>query len=544
MRIWLVSHAHTVTTFGAMLAVALIIGGTLGTTTTAGPALSTIPSPPIALPGPEDDQDLDTYSDAVDLVDGDAHVRLSLERLDAPAMAPYFVIGTQDDHWRMGAGRELEWRHIVDPDPLGYDIGSPAWTAHAIRTGAWWYAAPMVDEDKIVATTGQLGDDVPDGVEWPQVFNVNVRDDEPQVTVRIELMDARSTPDRLVATWDIVVDVPSGTWRSADGGFSADQMGTLRKGIVSLDVRASVHAGIPLAMQSAMAMRWAPELRFSAEERFFPTSGEALGRFHGYGRNAPADADLRTWTLKFDNGRDGYVLLLADFSGDRIVDFRDAALMTDILREGGVAPDTIYAHVLDTTGDRVVVQYWFVYMYNFVQDESGDAVEALAHNGDREFVQLTFASRADALDGLPESVAYSQHYRGITIPNPTLTQAPFGANNTHLLVYPARGSHASYPDAGDDRRFRAALVGYGDQFDGTGEVWTVDDYAMELLNSQSWSFGHLWGPPTRHSRDLGISTKPFLQYAFRYPFIDPLSWEERLKPVQQDDLQSWYGGDA
>lgn len=542
MRVWLTAHLHTAATFVAMLMVALIVGTTIGASAGGGPSVASVPAPPIALPALADDRDRDTYADAVDLVDGDAHVRISLERLATADILPYFVIGTQDDHWRMGAGRELEWRHVVDPDALGYDVGSPGWTKHALRTGAWWYALPMEGQDKIIATTGTLGPEAPAGVEWPQVFHVNIREDAPEVTVRIELMDARPDPDRIIGAWDIVVEVPSGDWRDGEARYGNNATGTLRKDGTQLDLRISVHGGIDGATQQIMAERWAPELRFSAEERFFPTSGEALARFHGFGRRGPDDHDLRSWTRSFTNGRDGYVLLLADFTGDGIVDHHDAQAMTDILREGGVAPDTVYAHVFDTTGDRVVVQYWFIYIYNFVEDESGDGIEALAHKGDREFVQLTFASREDVLNGTPESIAYSQHYRGIKIPNPSLMAGPFGDNSTHMLVYPARGSHASYPEAGDDRRFRPALAGYSDIFLGDGEHWPPGSYTLERFEAQAWTYGWLWGPPTRHSRDLGTSSKPFLQYAFRYPFIDPLSWEARLPQLQQDDLVSWYGG--
>ncbi len=542
MRVWMASHLHSVASFGAMLAIALLLGMSLGSATWASPAVAGVPSPPISIPSPADDRDLDTYADAVDLVEGDAHVRLSLERLEGPDITPYFLVGTQDDQWRMGAGRELEWRHIVDPDPLGHDIGSRGWATQAIRTGAWWYSAPMQGEDKVVSHVGNLGDEALPGVEWPQVFHVNVRDDTATVGVRIELMDARASPDRLVAAWDIIVDVPNGTWHHAGLAHPPGAAATAMDRGVALDLGVTVHGGLTIQEQTALAQRWSPEMRFSTGEGFFPTSGDALARFHGFSRTAPEDKDLRTWTRGFNNGRDGYVLLLADFTGDRVVDFRDAQVMTDVLREGGAAPDTIYAHVFDTTGDRVVVQYWFVYMYNFVQDESGDAIAALAHNGDREFVQLTFASRDDAMNGTPLSVAYSQHYRGIRIPTPSLASGPFGNNDTHLLVYPARGSHASYPAPGDDRKFRSPLAGYGDVFDGNGETWTATDYTLELLNAQEWSYGHLWGPPTRHSRDMGTSTKPFLQYAFRYPYIDPLAWEQRLITLDQDALADHYGG--
>lgn len=529
-----------------MLAIALLLGSTIAPADGAGPRLSAVPGQPIELPPPSQDADRDTYADAVDRVEGDAHVRISVEEVDAGGILPYLVVGTQDDHWRFGKDRELEWRHVVDPDPLGHRVGSKGWVDHAIRTGAWWTSTPMDGASKIMAPSGRIDAEALErpgwsGVDWPQTFHVNVRDDADNVTVELELVDADPDPDRVVGRWDIVVDVVRGTWRHGDGSTELGNVSTLTDGSTRIDVRLGLHGGIPPEDKQIIAKRWAPEIRFDSEERFFPTSGQALETFHGFSRNAPADADLRTWTMNFNNGRDGYILLLADFTGDRRVDHRDVEVMTDILRAGQVAPDTVSAQVAHTTGDRVVVQYWFIYMYNFVEDEGGDGVPALAHKGDREFIQLVFPDLDAAMAGEPESIAYSQHYRGVSIEDPDLDGDLF--NGTHPLVFPARGSHASYPAPGDDRRFRSALAGYGDKFDGRGETWDAGSYTLEVLDRQSWAFGHLWGPPTRHSRDLGTATRPLLQYGFDYPYIDPLLWQHDLRVLPQDELDDLYGGD-
>jgi hypothetical protein len=267
--------------------------------------------------------------------------------------------------------------------------------------------------------------------------------------------------------------------------------------------------------------------------------GVTLQQFHGFAR---VEGDWRTWMREFNNGRDAYILFLADFNGDRITNHHDAGIMIDLLRAGGLGERTVYAHVHNTTADKLVIQYWFLYAYNFVQDESGDDIDLLAHSGDREFVQLTFASLADAMAGRPESVSYSQHYKGVVIPDPGPGTAPFfGA---HPDVYVAKGSHASYPVPGDDRRFRPAFAGFGDVFDGRGETWIPGNYTIEVLSAQPWHQGYLWGPITRHSRDLGTTTKPLLQHTFRYPFIDPLNWQARLSGMDADQLTDAYGGRA
>lgn len=534
------AHAPGLAAFMVMILIAATMAASIDAGGSAQTAGTGLPTEPIRLPGPGQDADGDSYADDVDVWDGDLTLRIVLSRLDAPQVrAPYFVIGTQDDQWRTGAGRALEWTHIVDHDALGRDPGSPAWTRDVLRTGTWVYSVPMEDSAKAIAETGVLApDDVPRGTEWPQSFHVNVRDDAPRVTATAELYDAERDPDRLAATWSVEVDIPNATWRMGDGeaavGSSIQHEG--------LEATLETVSAISPGTQAEVAARWAPAVHFASGERFFPTAGEALAQFHGFARREADERDYRTWTTSFNNGRDGYVLLLADFNGDRRVDHEDARLMTDILRAGGVAPDRVYAHVANATGDRVVVQYWFLYMYNFVRGETGEGIELLAHAGDREFIQLTFDSLEDARTGRPASVAYSQHYKGIRVLEPPAGVAPFSRNDTHIDVYSAVGSHASYPAPGDDRRFRPAFRNWGDTFDGRNGTWEPGDYEMELLGGQAWHQGHLWGPVTRHSRDLGTATKPLLQHTFRYPFQDPVAWERVLQVLDAQDIEDTYGG--
>ncbi len=532
MRTWLIAHAHSITACAVFFVVALTMGATMGTSGAAGPTLSAIPAPPMPLPSPEFDADRDSFHDDVDVVDGDAHVTVTVTHLQAGDILPYMMIGTQDDHWRFGAGRELEWRRVIDPDALGNRPGSQEWYASVARTGAWWLSTPMPDEGKIMARTGELS---PGADNWPQTFHVNVRDDQEQVDLTLELYDARPSPEPRIAQWQIRVNLTSGAFAVDDGIYLAGAQA--QTGLATFTVAPSI--GLSRSSQEEIAARWSPNLHFDGGEVFFPVRGEAMQRFHGFSRTAEADRDLRTWMPSFNNGRDSYVLLLADFNGDRNVDHLDAAVMTDVLREGGLG-DTVYAQVARTTGDRVVVQYWFIYAYNFVEDEQGETVDALAHRGDREFITLVFDSEDEARAGAPASIAYSQHYGGIRMDAPDIGAAPF--NGTHPDVFVARGSHASYPAAGDDRRFRPALSGHFDVFDGLGEAWTAEDYRLELLDSQSWAFGHLWGPTTRASRDFGTTGRPLLKHDFTYPYLDPLTWLADMRPIDQDDIHELYGG--
>ncbi len=543
MRDALRAHAPAVSAFSIMLVVAFV----LATTIQAGvlPATTPIPALPataLPMPSPEIDQDRDSYADAVDRTHGDLHVRLVIERMDVPRNAlPYIQVGTQDDHWRLGVGAEQEWPHIVDVDALGHKAGSPGWRNDVIRTGAWWMSQPMEGASKALSEGSVHLDDVPSGVVWPQTFWVNVRDDRASVSLDIELHDSRPDPDGSLGAWVLNVDVPSGEIQIGDGATSpANATRTLTSAKATLVVRASLETGPSREEASQWANQWAPILRFDSQERFYPVRGEVLQQFHGFGRLDESVHDHRTWTREFNNARDPYILLLADFNGDRTTDHVDAALLYDVLATGPVGTPAVYASVHRATNDQVAITYWFLTIYNFVRDVNGDDIELLAHAGDREFISLLFDGPEAVTNGTPSSISYSQHYRGIRIPSPVPGAEPM-VNGTHPDVYVAQGSHASYPVAGDDRRFRSALLGFGDVFDGEGVVWQPGDYTLELLESQEWHMGYLWGPITRHSRDLGTTRQPLLQHSFQYPFIDPLSWHLSLAVFEADELHDAYG---
>ncbi len=523
MRDWIRVHAHSLAAFVAVMVVAAGISATVDPDLAPKRQTAVLPTPGLSFPLP--DADNDTYEDAEDLVHGDAHLRIEVTALEAPGTRPYLMIGTQDDHWRHGAGRALEWLHVVDPDPLGHAPGSPEWEAQSLRTGTWLTSTPMDGARKEIAPTGIV--DARPGVTWPQVFHLNVRDDAP-ATITIELWDARPEPDVLVADWDIKIHVDVAT------PFSVD----FKENGAKLQARIEAHAGLDHDDRRSIADRWHPTYRFSESERFYPAPGERLQQFHGFASRSGEAADHRTWTREFNNARATYTLLLADFDGDGRTDHHDVAVMSDVLRTGG--GDRVYAHVFQSHQDTIVVQYWTIYLYNFVEDADGNSIEALAHRGDREFIQLVFEDLDAALRGSPQSIAYSQHYKGIRILDPDMSLAPFH-NTTHPDVFVAAGSHASYPVAGDDSRLRGPLVGFGDVFDGLGEAWTAEPERLELFGRQEWAFGHLWGPFTRHHRDLGTATRPLLQHDFRYAWHDPLDWERSLSTVEQDALEGLYG---
>lgn len=542
MREWLRFHSPTVGAFLALSVVAGALSLAMPVPTAAREGGSPLPATAIPLPGPGEDADHDSYADAVDLADGDLQVAVRLMALEVPGRdpEPYVLLGTQDDQWRTGQGAELEWTHVVDPDSLGRRAGSLAWQDDVLRTGAWWMSRPGVDQDIAVAEAGRIGPAGGAGAHWPQTMWANVRDDRPVVALDVELRDAAQRPHAVRGDWRIEVDVGQARARAGGGDWVPMPANlSLEDGAARLSVQVSTSGGPPRATLEQVARRWAPTLRLDSEEAFLPVKGDLLERFHGFTRRGPGQADLRTWDFAFNAGRDGYRLFLADFDGDGSTGHSDARVMADLLRGGELGAPTVYAHVAATTDDQVVVQFWFLYFYNFVLDDAGKDVDKLRHKGDREFVQLTFDGWEAAINGTPSAVAFSQHYEGLLVEGLAPGEAPFHQGG--LSVYVARGSHATYPSAGDDRRLRSSLTALFDRFDGLGDALDPGNYTLELLGDQAWHAGYKWGPHTRYTRDLGISARPFLQHDFRYPFTDPLWWQASLHHVEPDDLEGMYG---
>lgn len=540
MREWLRFHSPTVGAFLALVVVAGALSLAMPVPSVALEGGSPLPATSIPLPGPGEDADGDSYADGVDQAEGDLQVGLRLERLSVPGAdaRPYVVLGTEDDHWRLGDGAELEWTHVVDPDSLGRRAGSPAWQDDVLRTGAWWMSRPGEALDLAIAATGDLDGAAPEGAHWPQTLWANVRDDRPVVRLAVELRDADPDPDAVRGKWDLEVHLGEGVV-AVEGTTHAFANLTLTDGATRLVLDVLLDTGPGPEVLDNVTRRWAPTLRFDSQEAFYPARGDLLERFHGFTRRGPGDVDLRTWDMAFNHGRDSYRLFLADYNGDGDTSHLDAQVMADLLAAGDLGAPTVYAHAARTTDNQVVLQYWFLYFYNFVLDDAGDDIEALQHKGDREFVQLTFASWEAALNGTPSAVAFSQHYEGLLVTDPTPVALPL--DEGRLVVHVARGSHATYPVPGDDRRLRSSLTSLFDRFDGEGRELDPLNYTLELLGGQPWHAGYKWGPPTRYTRDLGISARPLLQHDFRYPFTDPLWWQASLHEARPDQLEGMYG---
>ena len=202
----------------------------------------------------------------------------------------------------------------------------------------------------------------------------------------------------------------------------------------------------------ALLRRFKPQLRYDSQEAFFADSAAEMTRNpHNTLRRAPYDdrdegaliaaADatdaLRKLSLEllaastYANGE-------AVEPGDRLgilgTDYR-----TQYVRLRTRLPELrnrIYGHAATDSGGRLWLQYWFFYFYN----DYHLAADLGLHEGDWEMVQLRMHGDE------PDLAVYAQHRNAEERPWSDVLRAD-GQPDTPL-VYPGRGSHASYFEPG------------------------------------------------------------------------------------------------
>jgi hypothetical protein len=187
----------------------------------------------------------------------------------------------------------------------------------------------------------------------------------------------------------------------------------------------------------------------------------------------------------------------------------------------GNRPPVVYAHVAAEEGQPgLALQYWIFYYFNDFNNK---------HEGDWEMIQLRFAadSAAEALTQEPVQVAFAQHEGGET----AAWDAPkLERDGERPVVYPSRGSHASYYGPG-------LWLGWGQDGSGlgcdiaTGEPVRIDP-EVRLIPATiggpddpfAWvTFAGRWGERDVwfYNGPTGPSQKP--------RWTAPLTWMEGLR---------------
>ncbi len=267
---------------------------------------------------------------------------------------------------------------------------------------------------------------------------------------------------------------------------------------------------------------YAPELAFNTSEDFLPQDAGAFTNNSAEGNSPYATANAnRLWgagsTLLAAGGSPGTgtlppALSLAtlgasyDLPGDPVASSSDyidahgssvATAHTDAAyqRTQGF-DDAIYGRFVQDPDDHADwLQYWFFYYYNSF-DDAGFGL----HEGDWEMMQIRlYPSVAGGM--APDETTFSVHDsagRGCGWGQITTADRTPG---DHILVYPGRGSHATYPYPGDsDIVIQGVDTLLQDFHNGDG---TVKDPPVQVVGTQSW-----WEWPGRWGSSAGVLASP------------------------------------
>jgi hypothetical protein len=293
-------------------------------------------------------------------------------------------------------------------------------------------------------------------------------------------------------------------------------------------------------MASDLVTRFAPFLRFDADERHFLATPDEF-RDHGRFRRSLEGKDDLGWNVRAQEWQksNGHG---ADFVGAEWARIKqEIALATKQTRPDGVAfdgpvtrpqdernlwgegkrigffleleegfghdasgappqdfvsPAPVFHDVYDFTGERVAkwiaLSYWFFYIYNWNN--------MFKHEGDWEHITLYFAA-GEGLE-LPRAIFYAAHNSGslisgrspVYVPDTadeTTHGGPPSAAATHPIVYVMRHGHPSYPIVDDPKRYPLCARSWQQKIPALGEEWREFDGAWGEVGD---FFGHTTGP--------------------------------------------------
>jgi hypothetical protein len=140
----------------------------------------------------------------------------------------------------------------------------------------------------------------------------------------------------------------------------------------------------------------------------------------------------------------------------------------------------VYGHTATGSDGRLWLAYWFFYFYNDY-NLIGPFVKAGLHEGDWEMIQL----RLDPTGAVPDLAVYAQHTHAGQRPWNQVERV-----GDQPVVYPARGSHASY--------FSADVHWTGDWFDFADGKRPAPPLTLEILSDvagvDGWAlWPGMWG---------------------------------------------------
>ena len=197
-----------------------------------------------------------------------------------------------------------------------------------------------------------------------------------------------------------------------------------------------------------LLQRHLPVLRYDSQEPYFADAasewtdnpGNVLRRADGsvLAAATPSDPDEPQLSLDF-LGAPVYANGVTALRDDRIGDpSHNYAAQAQALHAKPQYANRVYGHWATGSDNRVWLAYWFFYFYNDY-NLIGPLIKAGLHEGDWEMIQL----RLDPAGQAPDLAVYAQHKHAGQRPWDQVERV-----GDQPVVYPARGSHASYFSAG------------------------------------------------------------------------------------------------
>ena len=171
----------------------------------------------------------------------------------------------------------------------------------------------------------------------------------------------------------------------------------------------------------------------------------------------------------------------AALAGDRIgVTSKDYAAQARAMHAQPQYANRVYGHAATGTDGRLWLAYWFFYFYNDY-NLIGPFIKAGLHEGDWEMIQL----QLDPTGAVPDLAVYAQHAHAGQRPWSQVERV-----GEQPVIYPARGSHASY--------FSADVHWTGDWFDFADGKRPAPPLTLEILSDvagvDGWaSWPGMWG---------------------------------------------------
>lgn len=256
--------------------------------------------------------------------------------------------------------------------------------------------------------------------------------------------------------------------------------------------------GLPDALESALAARYAPAVVLAPNERNRPASvAWLLARVAPRGTTAAAAAQ-ELLTGRFELGGHAF---------------------SDEVRAGSGDPRdwVTYAHVYPRTDGGISLQYWFFYPYNQAP------LFLFNHEGDWEHVTVELGA-----DGAPRAVDFAQHANND--PGVVRSWQEVRRLGDHPIVLSARGTHASYPDQASVSWFDRvsgcrAIEGCADPVWLTwygGGLVNVGERGAALRGGEVLAYGGRWGSDGHLLRSQAAPRSPFQQQGFRSAGFDGL----------------------